>query len=41
MYIYGLKKILTMVCDFIGCLATIFPYVEMLHSNILEAIEEM
>jgi hypothetical protein len=30
-----------MVCDFIDCLATIFPKVEMLHGNILGAIEEM
>jgi hypothetical protein len=35
------SKILTMVCDFIGHLVTIFVDVEMLHNNILGAIEEM
>jgi hypothetical protein len=34
-----LKK-LTMVCDFTSRLVTIFPDVEMLHNNILGAIEE-
>jgi hypothetical protein len=30
-----------MVCDFTNHLTTIFPNVEMLHNNILGAIEEM
>jgi hypothetical protein len=33
------SKILTMVCDFIGYLVTISLDVEMLHNNILGAIE--
>jgi hypothetical protein len=34
------SKILTMVCDFTSH-PTIFPDVEMLHNNIIGAIEEM
>jgi hypothetical protein len=34
-------KMLTIFYDFIGHLATISPNVEMLHSNILGAIEEI
>jgi hypothetical protein len=35
------SKILTIVCDFIGHIMTISLDVEMLHNNILGAIEKM
>jgi hypothetical protein len=35
------SKILTILCDFIDRVSTIFPYVEMLHNNTLETIEKV
>jgi hypothetical protein len=35
------SKILTILCDFIDNVSTIFPDVEMLHNNILGTIEKM